>query len=116
MELGLYVAVSDLLRAKSFYSALFAVEPYVENDNFVGFEISGGRFGLMKESSYAYPMARGNNVVPNMRVPDAQMMFDRIKLLEPSMMQDSVVDLGTMKLFMFADPDGNVIEFHSIEG
>ena len=85
MELGLYVAVSDLLRAKSFYSALFAVEPYVENDNFVGFEISGGRFGLMKESSYAYPMARGNNVVPNMRVPDAQMMFDRIKLLEPSM-------------------------------
>jgi hypothetical protein len=29
-------------------------------------------------------------------------------------MQDSIMDLGAMKLFMFADPDGNVIEFHSI--
>ena len=116
MDFGLYIAVSDLSRAKSFYSALFSVDPYVENDNFVGFEISGGRFGVMKESAYAYPMTRGNNVVPNIRVPDAETEFERVKALEPSMIQDSVTDLGSMKLFMFGDPDGNVIEFHSIGG
>ena len=116
MEFGLYVAVSDLPRAKSFYSALFSADPYIENENFVGFEISGGRFGVMKESVYAHPMTRGNNVVPNIRVSDAQAEFERVKLLEPSMIQDAVTDLGPMKLFMFGDPDGNVIEFHSIGG
>ena len=109
MEFGLYVAVSDLSRAKSFYSALFGSDPYVQNENFVGFEISGGRFGVMKDSAYAYPMTRGNNVVPNIRVPDAQAEFERVKMLGPSMIQDAVTDLGSMKLFMFGDPDGNVI-------
>ena len=116
MEFGLYVAVSDLSRAKSFYSALFAADPYIENESFIGFEISGGRFGVMKKNAYAYPMTRGNNVVPNIRVSDAQAEFERVKSLEPSMIQDSVTDLGPMKLFMFGDPDGNVIEFHSIGG
>ena len=116
MEFGLYVAVSDLTRARSFYSKLFATDPYVENENFIGFEVSGGRFGVMKESAYAYPMNRGNNVVPNIRVSDAQAEFERVKLLDPSMIQDGVTDLGPMKVFMFADPDGNVIEFHSIGG
>ena len=36
MELGLYVAVTDLARSKQFYGELFSAEPYVENDNFVG--------------------------------------------------------------------------------
>jgi predicted enzyme related to lactoylglutathione lyase len=115
MKLGLYVAVSDLSQAKSFYSKLFSVEPYLENDNFVGFEISGGRFGALKESAYAYPVTRGNSAVPNIRVADVQAEFERVKGLEPSMIQESITDLGAMKLFMFADPDGNVIEFYSVE-
>ena len=69
----------------------------------------------MKEAAYMYPVTRGNNAVPNLRVADAQAEFDRVRSLNPSMIQDSVTDLGSMKLFMFADPDGNVIEFHSIE-
>ena len=116
MEIGLYVAVSDLTRARAFYSELFATDPYIENENFIGFEVSGGRFGVMKESAYAYPMTKGNNVVPNIRVSDAQAEFERVKLLDTAMIQDGVTDLGPMNLFMFADPDGNVIEFHSIGG
>jgi predicted enzyme related to lactoylglutathione lyase len=114
MELGMYVAVSDLTTSKAFYANLLSARPYVENENFVGFELAGGRFGLMKASAYTFPMTRGNNVVPNIRVSDIQAAFEHVKSLHPSKMQDSIMDLGAMKLFMFADPDGNVIEFHSI--
>lgn len=116
MELGLYVAVSGIPRSKLFYSALFAVDPYIENENFIEFEISGGRFGVMKETAYAHSMTRGNSAVPNIRVSDIQAEYEKVKKLGPSILQDAITDLGQMKLFMFADPDGNVIEFHAIEG
>lgn len=116
MELGLYVAVSDIARSKLFYSALFSVDPYIENERFVGYEISGGRFGVMKDSAYAHPMTRGNSAIPNIRVSDIRAEYERVKKLEPSILQDAITDLGPMKLFMFADPDGNVIEFHAIDG
>lgn len=114
MELGMYVAVEELDRSRQFYSSLFGVDPYIENDNFIGFEMGGGRFGIMKSEAYAFPMNRGNNVIPNIRVSDIDLEFARVIDLKPSMIQEAVTDLGAMKLFMFADPDGNVIEFHSI--
>ncbi len=56
MQIGMYVAVSNLERAKEFYSTLFGTTPYVENKNFVGFRVGGGTFGLMRADAYAYPM------------------------------------------------------------
>jgi hypothetical protein len=70
MEIGLYVAVSNLDDSKDFYSKLFNKGPYVETLNFVGFEISGGRFGLYLESAYSFPLQRGNSTVPNLRVEE----------------------------------------------
>lgn len=114
MQLGLYVAVSDLEQSKEFYSKLFGIGPYIENDNFIGFKISGGNFGIMKSSAYGYPMIQGNNVVPNIRVSDINTSYKHVKSLKPPMLDDSITDLGGLKLFMFSDPDRNVIEYHSI--
>ena len=114
MELGLYVAVADLSKSKQFYATLFDTKPYVENDNFVGFELAGGRFGLMKAAAYAHPLKQGNNTVPNIRVADIGATYQLVKSLDPPMVQESITDLGAMKLFIFMDPDNNVIEFHSL--
>lgn len=114
MEIGLYVAVGDLKRSKKFYSKVFAKDPDIESPNFVGFEISGGRFGLFLESAYAFPLERGNSTVPNIKVDDIEAEHARIKALQPSKMQDDIVSVGPTQLFMFADPDGNVIEFFSV--
>ncbi len=113
MEMGMYVAVSDLAVAKKFYSQLFESEPYIENENFVGFQIQGGRFGLMRGDAYAVPLQRGNSAVPNIKVTDIAAEHRRVKSMGPQMIQEPIVDLGAMKLFMFKDPDGNVIEFFS---
>jgi len=115
MEMGMYVAVSDLAAARRFYQALFATEPYLENERFVGFRLNGGRFGLMRGDAYAVPLTRGNSAVPNIRVDDIESQYERVKALEPRVLQEQITDLGGMRLFMFQDPDGNVIEFFALD-
>ena len=115
MQFGMYVAVSDLSVSKTFYSELFSIEPDAQTDTFVGFGLAGGRFGLIKEEMYAAPLVRGNNAVLNIRVDDIESEYVRVKSLSPSLMQDEIASAGAMKLFMFKDPDGNIIEFFSIE-
>jgi len=114
MEIGLYVAVSDLDTSRKFYDRLFEKEPYMQTPNFAGYQISGGRFGLFLDSAYAFPLERGNSTVPNIKVADIESEFARVKALSPTKMQDQIVDVGPTKIFMFADPDGNVIEFFSV--
>lgn len=114
MEIGLYVAVKSLEASKLFYSKLFEKEPYIQTPAFVGYEISGGRFGLFLEAAYSFPLQRGNSTVPNIKVEDIESEFERVKSLGPSKIQDSIVTVGPTRLFMFADPDENVIEFFSI--
>ena len=115
MEMGMYVAVSDIEASTRFYTDLFQTDPYIESDDFVGFQIGGGRFGLMRGEAYAVPMTRGNNAVANIKVADVELEHPRVKQLGPKVIQETIADLGTMKMFMFLDPDGNVIEFFSLK-
>jgi len=115
MQLGMYVAVSDLGASKTFYSKLFSAEPYAETDTFVGFSLAGGRFGLLKEEMYSAPLVRGNNAVLNIMVDDIESEYVRVKSLNPSLIQDQIVSAPAMRLFMFKDPDGNVVEFFSMK-
>lgn len=115
MQLGMYVAVSDLDIASAFYKDLFSTEPYAQTDTFVGFELAGGRFGLLKEEMYSAPLVRGNNAVLNIKVDDIESEYVRVKNLNPSLIQEKIVSTGPMRLFMFKDPDGNVVEFFSLD-
>ena len=115
MQFGMYVAVSDLNVSKAFYMGLFSTEPYAQTDTFVGFGLAGGRFGLLKEEMYSAPLVRGNNAVLNIMVDDIESEYIRVKDLNPSLIQDEIASAGPMRLFMFKDPDGNVVEFFSID-
>jgi predicted enzyme related to lactoylglutathione lyase len=113
MQIGIYVAVSNLERGKVFYSALFDCAPYLENANFIGFRIGGVKFGLIRADAYAFPMTRGNNAIPNITVEDIEEAHAHVKSIGPSKIQEHIAQVGPTRLFMFMDPDGNVIEFSS---
>ena len=112
MQLGLYVAVNDMERAVAFYRAVFGVEPIQQTDRYSAFSIGGVPFGLFDGGSYAHPLAVGNNCVPNVQVDDIDAEYARIRPLA-SKITDGIQQAGPFRLFMFADPDGNVLEFFS---
>jgi len=114
LKIGLYLAVSDLSNSKKFYNKLFEMKPYISNENYVGYMVGGGLFGIMKEDAYGYPLTRGNSVIPNFTVKDIDLAYAHVKSLNPKAIQDEITQVGTTRLFMFKDLDGNVIEYSSI--
>lgn len=111
-RLDVYVAVSDLEAARAFYEGAFERAPALTTENYVGFEINGALFGLFRQEAYSYPLSRGNSSVPNILVIDIEAEFARIRALNPSKMTE-ITSTGPFRLFMFADPDGNVVEFYA---
>src|SRR5262245_11089463 len=97
MQIGMYVAVSNLEKSKQFYSALFGKTPYVENKNFVGFRIGDGKFGLMRAEAYAFPMTRGNNAIPNITVENIEQAYAHVKSLEPLKIQEQIAEVGPVR-------------------
>ena len=114
MRLGLYVVVDNIETARRFYNQLFRVEPTVDIDNFISYRLAGGLFAIYGEEAYEHSLQRGNNVVPYLQVENIDREYQRVKRLSPKMVHDTVVDEGVIKLFMFTDPSGNLIEFFSL--
>ena len=108
MQLDVYVAVNDLDRSVEFYSHGLQVQPAVRNANYAAFEVGSGRLGLMPAAGYAVPVQRGNSTVPTIKVDDLKGWHARIKVLAAKTTE--IIDKGAVRLFMFLDPDGNVIE------
>ena len=109
---GLYIRVANLDRARAFYERVLGQQPYVANDRLVGFDVAGGLLAL-----YAKPeeeVTRGRNVVPYIRVRSAEVEFARLRQLDVQLLDEQVVVEGPLKLFRFADPDGNVLELFSL--
>lgn len=109
---GVYLRVGSLDRSRAFYERVLGKQPYVSNDRLVGFDVAGALLAL-----YANPaeeIARGRNVVPYIRVQNADAEFTRLKSLDVQLLDERVVVEGPLKLFRFADPDGNVLELFSL--
>lgn len=109
---GVYLRVGSLDRSRAFYERVLGKQPYVSNDRLVGFDVAGALLAL-----YANPaeeIARGRNVVPYIRVQSADAEFTRLKSLDVQLLDERVVVEGPLKLFRFADPDGNVLELFSL--
>lgn len=114
MRAGMYLVVSDLNGAAELYEQVFQKEPYLRLPDFIGFEIGGTLVALFTEGAYNRELVRGNNVVPYIQVANLDAEFERIRKLNVRMLDSSIVDEGVIRLFMFADADGNAIEFFSV--
>ena len=105
MRLEVYVAVEDMERAVAFYSRLFREEPVRRTPKYAGYR-SG--FGLMLSTGYSVPVQRGNSAVPTLIVENLDTEHARIEPPAPTV--TAITQVGDFRLFMFIDPDGNVIE------
>ncbi len=98
--------VSDLKKAKEWYSKALKAKPYFDQPFYVGFSVRGFELGLDPDREGITP---GSSVVAYWGVPDAKAAFKR--LLELGASQHSPVQevgdgirVGTVK-----DPLGNVL-------
>jgi catechol 2,3-dioxygenase-like lactoylglutathione lyase family enzyme len=106
------VEKASLDRSRAFYERVFGKQPYVANDRLVGFDVAGALLALY--SNPKEEAARGRNVVPYIRVKSADAELARLKALDVQLLDEQVVVEGPLKLFRFADPDGNVLELFSL--
>ena len=113
-KFGVYVMVADLERSREFYEKLFQKQPYVKNDRFVGFDVAGGLYAIFAGQATDGKLARGRNVVPYIRVKNADREFERVAALHAQLVDKHVIQEGPIKLFRLTDPDGNMIEFFSL--
>jgi predicted enzyme related to lactoylglutathione lyase len=112
MQLDMYLAVEDLSRSIEFYSAILQEQPVSLNASYAAFAVGGGRLGLMATAGYAVPVRRGNSAVPTLKVDDLEEWHSRIRPL--AQRTTAIIEKGTFRLFMFLDPDGNVLEVAAV--
>lgn len=111
MQLEMYLAVEDLNRSVEFYSTVLQGRPVTRNPNFAAFVVGSSRLGLMAAAAYAVPVQRGNSAVPTIKVDDIDTWHARIRPLAAKATE--IIQKGPFRLFMFVDPDGNVVEVAS---
>lgn len=98
--------VSDLDKAKKWFSEAFETEPYFDEPFYVGFNIAGYELGLMPKEDGT---VKGDNVVTYWAVEDANAAYN--ELLEKGAVAHSAPqDVGDgIIVAAVDDPWGNVI-------
>jgi lactoylglutathione lyase len=96
--------VSDLAKAKEWYSRAFECEPYFDESYYVGFNVGGYELGLQAEE-----VTTGENVAVFWGVADIEKEYSRFIAcgaiaVEPPMNVGGPIMVATMK-----DPWGNLL-------
>ena len=98
--------VSDLLRAKEWYTKVFQIEPYFENEFYVGFNVKGYELGIMKADN---ELNKTDNVLSYWGVDNINEKFDFF-LKSGALAHEKPVDVGEAILVASVkDPWNNVI-------
>lgn len=111
MKLNLYVLVRDMAQSVSFYEQVFQRPPVVQNPGFSAFALGDALYGLFDVANHPQP-SFGSNVVPNIQVEDVDALYQRLSQMDSPFKSEIRVN-GPYRLFLFADPDMNVIEFYA---
>lgn len=99
-------SVSDLAKAKDWYTRVLGAAPYFDEPFYVGFNVGGFELGLDPDTSEVKPGAGG--VVAYWGVPDAERAWARLMELgaEPASPVREVG--GGIKVATVKDPFGNL--------
>ena len=96
--------VTDLARAKAWYSQVLGAAPYFDQPFYVGYAVGGFELGLIPDGT---PGAAG--ALPYWGVADIAAEFARIQALGAEV-RDPVTDVGSgIKVGALKDPFGNVL-------
>ena len=95
--------VSDLAKAKEFYTALLGVAPYADAPYYVGYRVGDQEIGLGPRGH------RGTGALPYYLVDDIKQTLDQLLNAGGQGLED-IEDVGGGKLIASVkDPDGNAI-------
>jgi catechol 2,3-dioxygenase-like lactoylglutathione lyase family enzyme len=117
-RLGVYVLSSDMKRSEAFYRSVFGLSPSVQTEVFIGFDIAGGLFAVVSRQAFAPDAVLGGNAVPYIKVGDVEAAHGHVEAVAPEALRDAgagVISEGPISLFKFRDPDGNLIEYFSLQ-
>lgn len=98
-------AVSDLAKAKEWYSSVLGIEPYFDEPFYVGYSIAGYELGLQPEEG---PVTKGDSVVTYWGVEDIDAAYKRLLELGASAHQEPMDVGGAIKVASVKDPWENV--------
>ncbi|GAB2186056.1 VOC family protein [Roseibium sp. LAB1] len=114
-RLGVYVLSDDLKRSRGFYKNIFSADPTIETDVFIGFDVAGGLFAVISKQTFAPDAKLGGNAVPYIKVEDIQAAHRHVDTIAPEAIKTpGLISEGPISLFKFTDPDGNIIEYYSL--
>ncbi len=99
--------VTDLSKAKGWYTKAFQVEPYFDESFYVGFNIGGYELGLMPEGDEAN--LKGENVLSYWGVEDIQKEYERLLELGATKHQEPTNVGGDLMVASVFDPWRNII-------
>jgi len=98
--------VSNLSKAKAWYTKAFGVEPYFDEPFYVGFNIKGYELGLLPEESST---SKGDNVMSYWGVDDIQKEFQHLLDLGATEHEKPTNVGGELMVASVYDPWQNVI-------
>src|SRR4051812_40642009 len=97
--------VSDLDKAKAWYSEVLGFAPYFDEPFYVGYSVGGFELGLDPDMT---DVARGNNHIAYWGVENAEAACSRLSALDIEPHEPIQEVGGGIKVATFKDPFGNI--------
>ena len=123
MKLALVTIVTpDLEQMRTFYQEVLQIEPKTYRGNYVEFGLEAGTLALWRRSECQafgiVPMqgAANHSVLIELEVRDADREYARLKGLQLEWVQELTNQPWGHRAFYVRDPDGNILNFHTVVG
>jgi catechol 2,3-dioxygenase-like lactoylglutathione lyase family enzyme len=121
MKLALVTIVTaDLEAMHTFYQTVLQVEPQTYRGNYVEFTLEAGTLALWRQSEFETfgiaPMrgAANHSVLIEFAVEDIDREYARLKNLPVEWVQELMTQPWGHRAFYVRDPDGNVLNVHTV--
>ena len=121
MKLALVTIVTaDLEQMRTFYQEVLQIDPQTYRGNYVEFALEAGTLALWRQSECVAfgiaPMrgAANHSVLIEFAVEDVDGEYTRLKGLQIEWVQELTTQPWGHRGFYVRDPDGNVLNFHTV--
>lgn len=104
---SLYLCVTDMERAISFYETFFEQKVTIKDDIYSVFDINGFRLGLFAFEKMGEPHTYGNNCLPSISVDNIDVFKQKLKGLKIAFPPTKIANNWVAE---FEDSEGNHIE------
>ena len=114
------IVTANLEPMQTFYQEVLQIEPQISRGNYVEFTLQAGILALWCQSEFEAfaiaPMrgAANHSVLIEFEVEDVDGEYARLKSLQLEWVQELTTQPWGHRAFYVRDPDGNVLNFHTI--